>query len=305
MLRAVVFNRVVLLIITAVILIFAQGQAGFISAAAPAASMLHERLAAQILCATVQFQVNYWAVSPDECGYMIQSTTGYGTVKEGRYLVTHNHFSPPFPKNPDVDAAAIYGQVQIYNAAGSKLAELPYDRVKIVMQGEETLALDFGERDGIGFFEALQFASAEFLDGQDVPLVPHTVLAQVDWDGRKARVDWTTVLRVDVVEGVTRFVVADPLMVGASGGGLFWHGYHVANNWTTVTAHDQTGAIIGGYSTAALNSRQVVTFHAETGEAQGDLSLAAYLNPSVSRIVDGTWNPLRESRPDAVSLMAS
>jgi hypothetical protein len=43
-------------------------------------------------------------------------------------------------------------------------------------------------------------------------------------------------------------------MPGASGGGVFWNGYHIANNWAVVTINQaSTGEFLASFSLVALN----------------------------------------------------
>lgn len=250
-----------LILVTASLGILDSGR--MLSSQAPTSlngSTQRDKLEARILSSTVRFQVNYWGVKSDESGYMIESTIGHGTVKDGRYLVTHNHFSEPFSKNPDVNAQDIYAQVRLYSAGGIELAELSGKEVTIVLQDEETLILDFKERNGVGLFEALGLSSADFTAPGSLTLEPGTKVAQIDWDGTASRVDWTTVQAATNKNGVSRLVISDGLMPGASGGGVFINGYHLANNWTTVEEIDNTGAIVNQYSTAAIDSSRVTTF---------------------------------------------
>jgi len=47
--------------------------------------------------------------------------------------------------------------------------------------------------------------------------------------------------------------------MGASGGGVFWQGQHLANNWAHVTMTDSdSGAFMRAYSLAALNTETVL-----------------------------------------------
>jgi hypothetical protein len=47
---------------------------------------------------------------------------------------------------------------------------------------------------------------------------------------------------------------------GASGGGIFWNGYHIANNWTLVEMIGADGTILRQMTTAALNSEAVAAY---------------------------------------------
>ncbi len=83
-------------------------------------------------------------------------------------------------------------------------------------------------------------------------------VAQIDWDGRTTRVDWVPVREVTLESGVPRLKLDDGAMVGASGGGIFFQGQHIANNWRVEEQIDASGAVVGQFTTVALNSTQVV-----------------------------------------------
>jgi hypothetical protein len=62
-----------------------------------------------------------------------------------------------------------------------------------------------------------------------------------------------------VENGVPRIVLADGAMAGASGGGIFWDGYHIANNWRVKRILDSIGERSSQITTAALNSQLVLS----------------------------------------------
>jgi hypothetical protein len=48
--------------------------------------------------------------------------------------------------------------------------------------------------------------------------------------------------------------------IGSSGGGVFWQGIHIANNWQRTTVNVSRGtAMLYQYSSAALNSLSEAT----------------------------------------------
>jgi len=224
----------------------------------PEETLTCDLIEANILNTTVRFQINSWIVKPDESGYLIDRSIGHGTVKDGRYLVTHNHFGEPFSENPEINRETIYGQIEIFDTNGTKVGQLPVNDVSIVLQDEETLVLDFQEVDGAGFFETMGFSSAGYMDWHTLPLATNAEVAQVDWDGKLTRVDWTTIQEINTGRPVAELVMFDELQVGASGGGVFFGTFHIGNNWTTVEELDPKGAVVGRYSTAALNSNRIV-----------------------------------------------
>lgn len=188
---------------------------------------------------------------------------GHATVMRGRYLVTHNHFSvrlSTFESMENNGAAA----VSLYRADGEKiLLEAPPTIFKVIAEDSQSLVLDFGtDEAGQGFFEGLGLASADLIAWQDLQLEPGIEVAQVDWDGRMAHVDWVLVEEVFDEGGTRVLVLSDGLLQGASGGGVFWQGYHIANNWQTVEVLDEGGSLVRQFSKAALNAHNVTSLSA-------------------------------------------
>ncbi len=207
-----------------------------------------------LLMATVRFVVRTWRFEPGDKGYSIASTVGHGTVKDGRFLVTHNHFDTALSLFSPAGEKAVYTRIFIYDASGSLLYDGPMDQVSVAAEGAQMLVLDFGDRDGRPFFEALGFASADFLYSAGLALLPGTEVAQVDWDGACSRIEWTTVEEVETTGDIPHLHLFDPILAGASGGGVFCNGTHVANNWTRLAYLDRDDHLLGERSIAALNS---------------------------------------------------
>jgi hypothetical protein len=178
---------------------------------------------------------------------------------DGRYLVTHNHFSIPLPtlKNVKNNGSAA---VSMYKANGEIIImEAPPTVFTVVVEDPETLVLDFGTGDaGQGFFEMLGMPSARFKAWQHLQLRRGMEVAQIDWDGATAHVDWVRVNDLDMVDGTPTLELDSFVTPGASGGGVFWQGYHIANNWATVAVLNEAGSVMRQYSKTALNSLQVV-----------------------------------------------
>ena len=223
--------------------------------AGTARSNADQELEQHILNATVRFMVESWIVRPDETGYDIDYTMGHGTVMNGRFLVTHNHFDVPLSiLNREGDAGS-YVVIYLYNSQGEPLLKVPFADFELAGQDVETLVFAHKEE---GFFTNLGLSSAAFADGAAQALQPGTEVAQVDWDGMTARVDWVTVQEVILDEGPPRLILADAVLPGASGGGIFYHGVHVANNWHLHEKIDATGAVVEAVTAVALNSAIVV-----------------------------------------------
>jgi hypothetical protein len=95
--------------------------------------------------------------------------------------------------------------------------------------------------------------SAPFKSWQDVQLLPGDEVAQIDSDGESSYVTWTVIEDVITKNGVPRIVVRNVLNKGASGGGVFWNGYHIANNWGIIELVNGSGRVDVETSIAALN----------------------------------------------------
>lgn len=227
---------------------------------APALSTVYDgstkaKLEAQILSSTVRVYFQTWVVAPDEGGYLTYESVGHATVKDGRYLVTHNHTEIPLSIRSREGDPESFTQVFLFNAGGELRHEGPLTDFSIVVEDAETLVLAHREN---GFLESLGFTSAEFKSWEPLALEVGMEVAQIDWDGEKARVDWVAVSDFTVEKGVPRIALADGATVGASGGGIFWQGYHIGNNWRVEEQLDNMGDVIGQSTTAALNSPLVV-----------------------------------------------
>jgi hypothetical protein len=214
-----------------------------------------KRLEKQILDSTVRIKVDSWVVRPDESGYDINYSIGHGTVMEGRYLVTHNHFNLPLNIRVGEGDQGAYGVVYLYSSGGDLVYKGPLSDYELMVVGEETLVFAHREE---GFFHRLGFISAAFETGASLPLEPGMEVAQIDWDGATTRVDWVKVQMVNMSDGVPALVLDDGAIPGASGGGIFRNGYHVANNWRVEEKLDSAGEVIAAATTVALNMSPVV-----------------------------------------------
>ncbi len=208
----------------------------------------------RILSSTVQFRIDAWLVKANESGYEVNVTYGHATLKDDSYLVTHNHFSVPLPSQFGGDQPDVYAQVILANSSGEALFKGPLSEFEAVWEDPETLVITHQNAE---LFQKLGFASADFQDWSSTPLATGMEVAQVDWDGATTRVDWTTIQEVHVEDGVPRLVLGDAVTLGASGGGIFWNGDHVGNNWLQVQHLDQSGQIVASTTKVALNSVHV------------------------------------------------
>ena len=206
-----------------------------------------------ILATTVRIELQSWLVADDESGYNIDNTVSHATIKDGRYLVTHNHFSTPLSIRPQDGQTELYAVVTLSDSTGETFFKGPISDFELTWEDPETLVIAYKDD---GLFEQLGIDSAEFSDWSSVPLEAGMEVAQVDWDGVETRIDWTTIQEVDIEDGVPRLVLDDDVMRGASGGGIFWQGTHIANNWLLVQHYGESGALTET-TKVALNSAPI------------------------------------------------
>ena len=184
-----------------------------------------------------------------------RGSVGHGTVMNGRYLLTHNHFSIDLVTLSSTNHQGVTG-FSLYNAAGQTVVRnAPVGTFQVSAQENQALVLDFGQ----AYFDGLGLASASFQTTENSGLAAGVEVAQLDWDGERAYVVWTTVTQV-VAHHTSPFVTLDNfVMPGASGGGVFWQGHHIANNWADVTVtNTDSGAFQEAFSLAALNSQSLI-----------------------------------------------
>ena len=182
-----------------------------------------------ILKSTVRISIETWVVKADESGYITNSLISHATIKDGHCLVTHNHFNVPLSIRPHDGEFEAYQVVTLFNYKGESFFKAPLSDFELVWEGPQMLVLSYKKDDEL--FDKLGFVSAKFKDWQSVPLATDMEIAQVDWDGTTTRVDWTVIQEIDIEDDVSRLVLADDAKVGASGGGIFWQGANIANNW--------------------------------------------------------------------------
>lgn len=214
-----------------------------------------QRVEQQALSSTVRLNCERWTVYPDESGYDVDSRVAHATIVENRYLVTHNHFTFPFDCSSDNDA---YSCLRIRTLSGKSICVAPMASVSVVAQDEQTLILDLGTRGAAALRSVPGLPLADPALYRPKEILPGATVAQVDWDGRQTRIDWTTILAVVQEDGVTKLILADDVAPGASGGGVYLNGFLVANNWTSIRMLDDEGKEIGKASSAALFSAELM-----------------------------------------------
>jgi hypothetical protein len=211
----------------------------------PSCDMLERR----ILASVVRYEI--YGPSMDGSGRQAEGL-GHGMVKDGRYLVVHNHFGVDLSS---FDSGSPDAVITMYNGIGDLFMWKDSPHFTVVAEETEALVLDFGQSDGgDGFFETLGIPSAYFESWEEA--APHSgqIVAQVIWDGRHSDVAWTSIKDVILDDGTPRLILANTLLPGASGGGVLLDGSHIAVNWERGKHLDEVGAVIEEFSTAALNS---------------------------------------------------
>lgn len=225
----------------------------------PTAEHLQECLAweEQILAATVRIEVHRWLSEEGIRGEYIDGSGGHATVLDGRFLITHNHFSIPLESIEGTSGEQL--RISVYKANGELIIDsMRPSAFTIVAQDQETVVLDFGEYVDEGLFDMLDIPSAQFQSWESLSLRPGSEVAQINWDNETAFVQWVNIRSLVTAAGTPRIELDNGVIKGASGGGIFWNGTHIGNNWTTTTvkaAND--GAMLDAFSTAALNSEWV------------------------------------------------
>lgn len=240
------------------------------SCARPTASQLAmcQMIEQQILDSTLRIEMQAWlevaggSGEPGTRSFAKATGNGHATIRDGRYLVTHNHFGIPLPALESGEAF-VFGTVTIYTAVGEEVAlDLNENPFAVIAIDQETLVFDFGTVDGQGAFAAVGLPSATFKCWEELTLRPGLEVAQVDWDGSKTFVKWVTIEEVITDDGPAKLILSGGLAPGASGGGVFFRGQHIANNWQLVEFINENGQVFNQVNTAALNSPLVTALSA-------------------------------------------
>lgn len=207
-----------------------------------------------ILSTVVRLELLICVLIDEESGFDMNKTYAHATIKEDRYLVTHNHFDISLDNNGNSGASTL---VTIYKADGQVVYRIPLQDLTLVLEAPETLVFDIGE---IGRQKLADsgLRSASFKSWSSLTLHPGMEVAQLDWDGDTAHIDWVSIDTVLTDEGTPRLELNNFVRIGASGGPIFWNGFHVANNWARVSNYNATGEVVRAYSVGALNPPSIV-----------------------------------------------
>lgn len=210
---------------------------------------------AHILASVIRFKI-YGSKKDDPT--VLVYRVGHGTVMNGRYLVVHNHFHLDVNAFGGAFAEDIF--IDLYRADSQTLVQNLHPPVfRVVREEPETMLWDFGSGEsGEGFFESLGVASASFKGQDQVHPKPGSEVAQVVWDGQSTGVEWVMIEEVNLDGEQPTIMLGNPLHSGASGGGVFLDGHHIANNWMRMRFIDANDQITKETSLAALNTEWIL-----------------------------------------------
>jgi hypothetical protein len=189
----------------------------------------------------------------------LKPSHSHASIMAGRYLVTHNHFKFSLRETAG-EGQEGYLSISLRRSNGELILDsVPLSVFTIVHTDPETLVLDFLNAQGVGLFDALGLPSADFAPWNEIQLQIGDEIAQIDWDGVTSHVVWTQVDSIQQAADVPQVQVDHFARIGCSGGGVFWQGQHIGNNWARNIEQDtSTGEIIRRYSIIALNSSALV-----------------------------------------------
>ncbi len=209
----------------------------------------------QILATTLRIQMQSSVEFDLDMGRepMFHEAISHATVVGGRYLVTHNHFkiSPRYQGN----GTSLYAT--LYTTANEMIAEVA--TFTVAYADTQTLLLEFTDKEGQGLFDKLGLPSAQMVAWDSLRLEPGLEVAQVNWDGTTTQINCVQIEAVTMDEGLPRLDLANSIELGSSGGGVFWQGAHIANNWQRTTLYESGSIhVLHQFSSAALNTSTLV-----------------------------------------------
>ena len=146
--------------------------------------------------------------------------------------------------------------VLLFDSKGRTILQVPLTDLRITQLGDETLQFEILHEYGRNKLAEAGVISATFSNWQTAQLQPGMEVAQVDWDGTKTIINWVTVAEVVTQDGMPRLVLDSEVTEGGSGGGVFWNGLHIANNWMRIEHLDGNNNIIFATSVAPMNTIQ-------------------------------------------------
>jgi hypothetical protein len=214
----------------------------------------------EILASTVRLLIYTPIMHVKGEGYRIVNSMGHATVMSGRYLVTHNHYDETILSMLLEGDPENLITVNIYNSNGEIISQVPGQMLKVLLVEHETVVYDLGENDSVGYLTTLGFPSAKMMALPSVALKAGMEVAQIDWDGNSTHIDWVKIDATNTKADTPIINVSNCILKGASGGGVYWQGQHIGNNWSRTDKCD-SGVASGEeiVSTVALNLQTTIT----------------------------------------------
>jgi hypothetical protein len=213
----------------------------------------------EILNSTVRLLLYTPLMQVEGEGYRIVNSMGHATVMDGRTLVTHNHYDEIVLSMLLAGDPENLITVNIFNTDGEMILQVPGQALSVLLVENETVVFDLGEKDGVGYLTALGLKSAKMLALPSVSLEAGMEVAQIDWDGNASHVDWVQIDAINTNSDTPIINVSNCVLQGASGGGVYWQGQHIGNNWSRTD--NCNSEVVSGeeiVSTVALNSQAVI-----------------------------------------------
>ncbi|NJN53520.1 MAG: RHS repeat-associated core domain-containing protein [Anaerolineae bacterium] len=187
----------------------------------------------QILASTILLEFTYQGADACPIGSILSCQAfSHGTIVDDQTLLSHNHFD---------EFKYSISRITLYDSSGNL----------IQYNGSVTQRFTEGEQSSTFEFDSSVFSgqtSATFENNISSGVQVGDEVAVIDWDGANpgsTKVVWANVMSISTYDGVPSLQVDVNVNKGASGGGIFFNGSHIANNTNT--------GLYGSYSWAAIN----------------------------------------------------
>ncbi|MCL4872360.1 MAG: RHS repeat-associated core domain-containing protein, partial [Anaerolineae bacterium] len=175
----------------------------------------------QILDATVMILIEYQGDTQCPIGSSRTCTIPYhATVMNDHTLLSHNHFRA-FDLNLPIH------RIHLYDAYGNSI---PVNGQILQRYADETSTLTFNQ----GTFSNQTAAIFGDVVSSGVQVGDKVVV--ITWDGTNVGSTyavWANITTIADENGIPSFAIDIKLPGGASGGGIYFNGVHIANNWKT------------------------------------------------------------------------
>ncbi|RMG76478.1 MAG: RHS repeat-associated core domain-containing protein [Chloroflexi bacterium] len=211
---------------------------------APTPTPTPDPVVQQILDSTVLLQIQYQGPTACPVGTaQFCIANSHGTVLDDQTILSHNHFQELSFSIHSITLYDAYGNVIPSNGGFTQQ----------YLSNSQTSTLTFAS----GTFSSQ--TPATFGNVSTTGIQNGDRVAVIDWDGinpGSTHVVWANVTDISNHDGTQALKVDVTVNGGASGGGVFFNGTHIANNWTsgtetsfswltfTITSHPITWAAI-------------------------------------------------------------